>query len=441
MNNNSRESQEYRLFMFSYFVRMISVVSIMFFNCFCAFGQQQESNEIKLKLTEISDFKKIRATVFLLGPVKIWGSDTTVDSILWSMPLEKNTNGLSNRNNTPSTAIPEKRNGKPCTKLPDGLFVLQENLGDSVRILLSKRYNPFLEKEIKLVYPTDSLMTWTVDNVPEGVIPKTSVHFPFCINNQMVYEQVDLYLIPLKNPVVTWDDARLNSIPTLSIELVTNKTTRFSGAEIYVIQLKYVQPGPPLSIEIKENGAFHRDRVAQGVRYKRSYQLHDTVHIGREPYRLDSVDKGIENLYLHPVMDTGLVAHMPATYMSKLLPYFSEQKDYLVLDFWGTWCAPCIAALPHLQELYQSAKDKYNFLSICYDQPQNFDKAKEIFSEHGVKWPQILDSIQAGKPTMTRSLKVSTFPTYMVINKNGDILYSNFGTDGFDGLKKFMLKR
>src|SRR5699024_12526394 len=68
--------------------------------------------------------------------------------------------------------------------------------------------------------------------VPKGAIPKTSVPFPFCIKDQKVYEQVDLYLIPLKSPVVTWDDDRLNHIPTLSVELETNKIARFSRAEI-----------------------------------------------------------------------------------------------------------------------------------------------------------------------------------------------------------------
>src|SRR5699024_8425984 len=216
------------------------------------------------------------------GYVKIWGSKTSVDSILWSIPLQKNTKDHSSRINIQSGSASEKTKGEPCTNLPEGLSVLQENLGNSTRFSLTKRYNPFLKKEIQLVYPTDSLMDWTVENVPKGAIPKTSVPFPFCIKDQMVYEQVDLYLIPLKSPVVTWDDDRLNHIPTLSVELETNKIARFSRAEIHIVQLKYRQ-GAPLSIEIKENGEFHRDKMVQGIPYKRSYQLQDTVYIGGNP--------------------------------------------------------------------------------------------------------------------------------------------------------------
>ncbi|QNL51866.1 TlpA family protein disulfide reductase [Olivibacter sp. SDN3] len=322
--------------------------------------------------------------------------------------------------------------------MPSVLFVLQEYLGDSVKISLPKRHNPFLNEEIKLVYPTDSLMSWTSENVPEGAIPETSVNFPFCVHDEIVNEQVVLYLIPLKNPVVTWNDDRLNHIPTLSVMLATNKTANFLGAEIYVVQLKYDHHRSPLSIEIKENGQFHRDRINEGLAYKHSYRLQDTVNIEGKPYRLDSLDTGMENLYLHPVVETG-AAYIPDVHLAKLLPYFSENNEYLVLDFWGTWCAPCIEALPHLQELYSSSKEEYDFLSICFDRPENFDKAKEIFSEHGVAWPQLLDNQQARKSTISRGLNVSNFPTYMIIDRTGEILYSNYGTEGFEGLKKFMV--
>jgi len=46
-------------------------------------------------------------------------------------------------------------------------------------------------------------------------------------------------------------------------------------------------------------------------------------------------------------------------------------KDYsdktILINFWGTWCAPCIAEMPFLQEVYHTVKDDYVFLMITDD--------------------------------------------------------------------------
>src|SRR4051812_18502834 len=34
-----------------------------------------------------------------------------------------------------------------------------------------------------------------------------------------------------------------------------------------------------------------------------------------------------------------------------------QGKNVVLLDFWATWCVPCEAALPHIEELYQRYKD------------------------------------------------------------------------------------
>ena len=43
-------------------------------------------------------------------------------------------------------------------------------------------------------------------------------------------------------------------------------------------------------------------------------------------------------------------------------------KDYsdktILINFWGTWCAPCITEMPFLQEVYHTVKDDYVFLMI-----------------------------------------------------------------------------
>lgn len=41
-----------------------------------------------------------------------------------------------------------------------------------------------------------------------------------------------------------------------------------------------------------------------------------------------------------------------------------EADKYYVLEFWATWCPPCVKSIPHLNELYLKYKDCVNFVGI-----------------------------------------------------------------------------
>lgn len=75
-----------------------------------------------------------------------------------------------------------------------------------------------------------------------------------------------------------------------------------------------------------------------------------------------------------------------------------------VIEFWGTWCAPCVAAIPHLNELHDEFAPKgVNFLSVTYEAPEitnNFqqrmklntwighDMDRSMVKDYGVRaWP------------------------------------------------------
>jgi hypothetical protein len=93
-----------------------------------------------------------------------------------------------------------------------------------------------------------------------------------------------------------------------------------------------------------------------------------------------------------------------------------------------------------MKDLYTQAHLKYGFLGICFDSPENFERAKEIYSDNQVSWPQITDSQEEPQP-ISLALHISSFPTYMVIeNKTGKIIYRNGGEGGFKGLKELVLK-
>lgn len=87
----------------------------------------------------------------------------------------------------------------------------------------------------------------------------------------------------------------------------------------------------------------------------------------------------------------------------------------VVLDFWATWCPPCLAEIPELQELLNTYGEKLVIISIA---PNDKEEAwRGFLATHRVEWPQVFDRHQE----MLRKYRVERYPTYVVIDAYGHV--------------------
>lgn len=67
-------------------------------------------------------------------------------------------------------------------------------------------------------------------------------------------------------------------------------------------------------------------------------------------------------------------------------------KDVVLIDFWATFCDPCLAAMPHLDELYEKYKDHgFVVLGVSIDGPESIAQVKGEVAKLGVSFPILLD--------------------------------------------------
>lgn len=94
---------------------------------------------------------------------------------------------------------------------------------------------------------------------------------------------------------------------------------------------------------------------------------------------------------------------------------------YVLLDFWATWCRPCIQEIPFLQKAkLHFDKDKFEIISICVDKNTDVQKAiwKETIKKHDASWTQLYEETES----TLRNYKIKGFPTLILISPEGKII-------------------
>jgi thiol-disulfide isomerase/thioredoxin len=105
---------------------------------------------------------------------------------------------------------------------------------------------------------------------------------------------------------------------------------------------------------------------------------------------------------------------------------FEELKGkVIVLNFWATWCPPCVAELPSIQKLYEDFGEKVEFVLISDE--ENFT-IKSFFRKKGYDLPVYHPMDQVPEALYSRSL-----PTTFVISKDGRIVMSKKGAANWHG--------
>ena len=85
----------------------------------------------------------------------------------------------------------------------------------------------------------------------------------------------------------------------------------------------------------------------------------------------------------------------------------------VLLDFWATWCAPCIAEIPHLKKVYEKYKDqKFEIIGISLDHGQAV--LDSYIEKQDITWPQFLDN-----GTVAKMYNVTGIPATFLIDGDG----------------------
>ncbi|TYP94012.1 Thiol-disulfide isomerase or thioredoxin [Fodinibius salinus] len=105
---------------------------------------------------------------------------------------------------------------------------------------------------------------------------------------------------------------------------------------------------------------------------------------------------------------------------------FSDFKGKVVLiDFWETWCKPCIASFPTMQELQEEYPNKFQILAVTPGFTDTREDARSFAENHDYDFNFLIDS-----NNLHQKLGVRGIPHKVFVDTAGKVIKQSVGTSG-----------
>jgi len=183
------------------------------------------------------------------------------------------------------------------------------------------------------------------------------------------------------------------------------------------------------------------------------YKVKDTVKFDDKYFRIDSLTFYPPKLVINEINNVNVIYGFRTNEISKnylindlngdstTLKNLAKEKGFLLLDFWGTWCAPCKELTPELVNLHQKFSDHIQFASLAFElDPKpvlDYSKANQMNWYNGI----IKGKPKSGDMTspIIGGLRIECYPTFIIMDSDLNILYRTCGGgENYLELKAFL---
>ena len=119
----------------------------------------------------------------------------------------------------------------------------------------------------------------------------------------------------------------------------------------------------------------------------------------------------------------------------------SLRGKIVVMEFWATWCGPCVSQIPILKNYAMSLKSKPNvaFISVVCDQT-TIDRGKAFISKfvaaQGINYTVLLDPTQ---DPLNRRFNIQWYPSTLVIGRDGQISLKPQGSESWSKVQEHVI--
>lgn len=280
---------------------------------------------------------------------------------------------------------------------------------------------------------------------PKGTFPIMSVDF-FVEENKVVVD-----LDHNKWPEVSINGGKLNNDYMILLKRTNSLNSEFfnyqldlEGADENKCQAVFLEIKKNLElISVEEENYLKNNKDSYVSLILLQPQLSHSTNIGDLESKFLQLSDNIRGTQLGEKIKKEieeLKRHIPGTKASNfekidqngnIVKLSDYEGQYLLIDFWGTWCKPCRSSHVHLRELFKKYSHKgVAFLNIAQEFGENSRNGwLKAIKEDQMTWTQVLNNEKVDEFDLVGLYGVKSFPTKILINPQGEIIARFMGSN------------
>lgn len=268
------------------------------------------------------------------------------------------------------------------------------------------------------------------------------LEYEYFENNQLRQHCFNVEIEP-ETPILNFSNFRTNTRKEKLAVIVRNNEHRatkvkLNGYEMDIYISSFLaEPGSYKDISF----TFNKPELGidQNNKIKKTYTQDSIVNIGGSFYKFscNAIGDTLTILKVNQIADIPIEKQkneflnlVVSDINNNTFKFNDLRGKFILIDFWGTWCKPCIQSIPILKQCFGSYDhSKFEIVSIAWD--NSLDKVKNFIKRDGnIKWVNLFeDNTTPPNEKLFFKLKVNKFPTFFLIDDKGNLVAREVGAD------------